>query len=225
VTEQSKQRITRLIDDVTEECSRFSCVVSGGRRSILCIYSFFMELDYQAALRQVLDREAIRDCLYRYCRGIDRADEALLRSVYWPDAHDCHGAYDGDVDGFLAQALPRLRSGGRGVHQISNILIELHGERAAVESSFLALQTTAAAPAHETFLAGRYLDRFEKRSGEWRIADRTVVYDWIEERERRELAQDDATLFAKRRPNGGRLQSDPVYAFLAQVRGGGPAKG
>lgn len=183
-----------------------------------------MEYELLAALRQLIDREAIRDCLCRYCRGIDRADEALLRSVYWPDAHDCHGAYDGPVEGFLAQALPRLRSGGRGVHQIANILIELHGDRAAVESSFLALQTSAAAPAHETFLAGRYLDRFEQRDGQWRIADRTVVYDWIEERERRELAEDDAALFAKRRPNGGRLKADPVYAFLAQVRGGGESE-
>lgn len=178
-----------------------------------------MEQDCQAALRQLLDREAIRDCLYRYCRGIDRADEALLRGAYWPDAHDRHGAYVGDLDGFLAQALPRLRSGSRGVHQISNILIELHGEVAAVESSFLALQTNAAAPAHETFLCGRYLDRFERRAGEWRIAERTVVYDWIEERTRPELAQDDAALFARRRPNGGRLAADPVYAFLDAVRG------
>ena len=46
-------------------------------------------------LQALLDREAIRDCLYRYCRGIDRADEAALRSAYWPDATDCHGAWNG----------------------------------------------------------------------------------------------------------------------------------
>ena len=66
-------------------------------------------------IQNLLDKEAIRDCLYRYCRGIDRADEAILRSAYWPDAHDRHGAYVGDVEGFFAQALPRLRCGGRGV--------------------------------------------------------------------------------------------------------------
>ena len=41
----------------------------------------FMEPDCQADLHALLDREAIRDCLYRYCRGIDRADEAALRST------------------------------------------------------------------------------------------------------------------------------------------------
>lgn len=160
------------------------------------------------------DKEAIRECLYRYCRGVDRADEDALRSAYWPDAHDRHGAYVGSAEGFMAQALPRLRSGGRGIHQISNILIELHGNTAAVESSFLALQANAATPALETFLCGRYLDRFEKRQDQWRVADRTVVYDWIEERVRPELAQDNAILFAKRQPNGARMPQDPLYAFL-----------
>jgi hypothetical protein len=172
----------------------------------------------QADLRALLDKDAIRDCLYRYCRGIDRADEDLLRSAYWPDANDSHGAYVGSATGFIEQAVPRLRAGGRGVHQVNNILIELHGPAAAVESSFLALQTNAAAPTLRTLLCGRYLDHFERRQGEWRIAARTVVYDWIEERTRAELAQQDAELFAARQPTGERSPTDPVYAFLERVR-------
>jgi hypothetical protein len=173
----------------------------------------------QADVQALLDREAIRDCLYRYCRGIDRADEEALRSSYWPDAHDSHGAYKGSAAGFITQALPRLRAGGRRVHAISNVLIELHGDVAAVESSFLALQASAAAPTQETFLCGRYVDRFERRGGEWRVADRTVVYDWIEERARPELAAEDAVLFGKRRPNGGVAPDDAVYEVLRAVRG------
>jgi hypothetical protein len=181
-----------------------------------------MELTCQATVQELLDREAIRDCLYRYCRGIDRADEAALRSAYWPDAHDRHGAYDGSADGFIAQALTKLRAGGRRVHAITNVLIELHGEVAAVESAFLALQATAAAPTRETFLCGRYVDRFERRDGEWRVADRTVVYDWIEERERPEFAADDAALFGPRRPNGGIAPDDPIYTLLGAVRDSRP---
>lgn len=177
-----------------------------------------MEPICQADLQALLDREAIRDCLFRYCRGIDRADETVLRSTYWDDATDCHGAYRGSADGFIAQAIPRLQRGGRGVHQVSNVLIELHGDVAAVESSFLALQAGFAQPQLETFLAGRYVDRFEKRAGEWRVADRTVVYDWIEERERPELATDDALLFGPRQPNGQRGPADPIYVLLARVR-------
>ena len=42
--------------------------------------------------------------------GIDRADEGVLRSSYWPDARDCHGAYRGTAAGFIDQALARLRA-------------------------------------------------------------------------------------------------------------------
>ena len=39
---------------------------------------------------ELADREAIRDCLYRYARGMDRCDEEMLRSAYWEDALDDH---------------------------------------------------------------------------------------------------------------------------------------
>ncbi|MEJ8824459.1 hypothetical protein WKW80_20860 [Variovorax humicola] len=45
---------------------------------------------------------------------------------------------------------------------------------------------------------------------EWRIAARTVVYDWIEERDRLELAWEDTRLFGRRRPNGGAAPSDAL---------------
>ncbi|MDM0042886.1 nuclear transport factor 2 family protein [Variovorax dokdonensis] len=173
-----------------------------------------------ADLQRLVDREAIRDCMYRYCRGIDRADEAALRSAYWEDATDCHGAWNGSASGFIDQALRKLREGGRRVHQVSSILIELHGDVAAVESAFIALQAPAAAPQRETFLCGRYVDRFERRRGEWRIAARTVVYDWIEERERSELAQDDVQLYGPRQPTAASAPYDPIYRLLAKVREG-----
>jgi hypothetical protein len=88
----------------------------------------------------------------------------------------------------------------------------------AVESSFLALQASASASQRETFLCGRYVDRFERRRDEWRIASRTVVYDWIEERDRPELMREDADLFGPRRPNGGAVPSDPIYRLLGAVR-------
>lgn len=165
-------------------------------------------------VQDLLDREAIRECLHRYCRGIDRADEEALRSAYWPDATDNHGAYKGSAGGFIDQALPKLRAGGRYFHAICNMGIELQGRQASVESYFIALQVAAAAPTRETFLAGRYLDRFECRDGEWRIAARTVVYDWLEEKERAGNAQPDSQ-FGARTPVGGRWPADALYEFLS----------
>lgn len=172
-------------------------------------------------LQALLDREAIRDCLYRYCRGIDRCDEAALRSAYWEDATDCHGAWNGSATGFIDQALARLGAGGRRVHQVTHVSIELHDDVAAVESYFLALQAPAGSNGQQTFLCGRYIDRFERRRGEWRVAARTVVYDWIEERRRPELALGDDGLFGARQPVGCAAPGDALYTLLREVRGDG----
>src|SRR6266702_5948608 len=87
-----------------------------------------------ARLTELLDREAIRDCIYRYCRGIDRADEAALRSSYWPDATDRHGPYAGSVEGFFQWAREVFKTDARNVHRVSNVLIEFSdATTAAVE--------------------------------------------------------------------------------------------
>ena len=56
------------------------------------------------------DREAIRDCLYRYSRGVDRCDEDMLRSVYWEDAIDDHCLFTGQREELIAWVMPLLRS-------------------------------------------------------------------------------------------------------------------
>ena len=169
-------------------------------------------------LETLIDREAIRDCLYMYCRGIDRLDEKALRAAYWPDATDSHGAYKGSASGFIDMALVKLQQAGRMVHQISNILIELHGHEAAVESYFTAYQEEKDANGHaiETMLCGRYVDRFEKRQGEWRVAARTVVYDW----QKKSALSGPLTpeSFELRQPTGGRQPNDAVYALLDSMK-------
>ena len=172
----------------------------------------------EARLEALSAREAIRACLYRYCRGIDRCDEAALRSSYWPDATDRHGPYSGSASGFIDWALAKLKEGGRVIHTIGNIAIELRGAEAAVESYFQAFQTDTDAQGkpRETFLCGRYIDRFERRgAGEWRVAARTVAYDWI--RESAAPAGTEAERFGVRQPIGGRAPDDPWYALLASL--------
>ncbi|MEP6719964.1 MAG: nuclear transport factor 2 family protein [Variovorax sp.] len=167
---------------------------------------------------ELMDREAIRECMFRYCRGIDRQDEAALRSAYWPDATDRHGPYQGSASGFIEWALKKLSTQGeRSVHNVTNLSITLNGSQAAVETYFLALQRDrdAQGTAREVFLAGRYLDRFEKRADEWRIAARTVVYDWM-----RPLGTPEGTeaeRFGPRQPLGGVRGEDPIHALLAAL--------
>jgi hypothetical protein len=65
-------------------------------------------------------------------------------------------------------------------HFISNVLIDLHGDEADVESYHIAVvgrQTDEEGPTQST-IGGRYLDRFALRGGRWAIAERAVVFDW-----------------------------------------------
>src|SRR5262249_46053549 len=58
----------------------------------------------QRAIEDMLDREAIRSLLSRFCRAIDRRDAELLATVYWDDAYEWHGAYRGPAAGFREMA-------------------------------------------------------------------------------------------------------------------------
>lgn len=133
-------------------------------------------------LRQAADHIEIQQVLYRYCRAVDRGDEDLLRSVYHPGAIDRHGTFNGTGEAFAAFLVPLMDRAPRvGQHHITNMLIELRGEIAEVESYFLALHPVGEAneaSAGHVPVAGRYLDRFERRDGSWKIADRTVILDW-----------------------------------------------
>lgn len=162
-------------------------------------------------LEELIAREAIRDCLYRYCRGIDRADREALASAYWPDGTDNHGPYQGSAKGFVDWAMKILPYVERGIHQIHNILIEFRKDGAAVESYFSAFQKQPDANGEMQLLdmKGRYLDWFVKRGDEWRILNRVVVFDWVEN-----LAvpqESEEIRFGDKTPIGKPFPDDPVY--------------
>ena len=127
------------------------------------------------------DREAIRDCLSRYSRAIDRCDMALLSTAYWPGAMDHHSGFTGTIEEFIAWAEPRLRAMPHSVHMLGNILIRVEGDTARVETYFWSVNVLAEGEVREALVCGRYLDRFERRNDEWRIAERMVVHDWFRE--------------------------------------------
>lgn len=161
---------------------------------------------------EMADREAIKDCLYRYARGIDRADEEALSSAYWPDAYDNHGAYAGPVAGFFDQVHAVWARGARNIHHITNVLIDFRcPTQAAVESYFLALQRSAGPDGVErqVQLSGRYCDLFEKRDAEWRVLKRVVAYDWVDPQPLPEGTEADR--FGLRTPIGTTFPDDPVY--------------
>ena len=138
----------------------------------------------EARLRLVEDRQAIHDVIVRYCRGVDRSDPELVLAAFHDDAIDNHF---GVVLPFREAigTLQAARSGGGGapskttsMHNICNVLIEVDGDIARCESYVIVIvRIPQAIGAIDWMHAGRYVDRFERRNGEWLIAYRTVVYD------------------------------------------------
>ncbi|BCW90950.1 hypothetical protein sos41_41260 [Alphaproteobacteria bacterium SO-S41] len=151
----------------------------------------------------------IQQVLYRYCRGVDRGDAEMIAGVYHPDAIDNHGAWKGrgiDFGAYLVPAMDKVPLIGQ--HHITNILIELSGEHADVESYFVAFHPeNAGDTARLALVGGRYLDRFELRNGVWLIADRVVVLDVT-----RVLDHMNDWPGAAYFPAGGRRERDPSAA-------------
>lgn len=140
-------------------------------------------LDRDEIIEELWAREQIRDCLYRYSRGIDRYDVELVRSCYHPDATDAHGAYNGDLEGFIG-LVHEFRGPesdyGTMQHIITNTLIERSGDVAQVES-YLYNPLAPRDPAGDLpdiVVGGRFVDRFELRDGRWAIAERRLVFDY-----------------------------------------------
>jgi len=162
---------------------------------------------------ELADREAIRECLYRYARGVDRLDADMLRTAYWPEAIDKHLEFRGNIEEFIAWAFPVMGAMDQTMHMIGNVLIAIHGDMADAESYFYGYhRITLEGSKRDVIGAGRYLDRFEKRGDEWRIIERLVLTDWF--RQYPDSADWEAGLLGLRVDIGGRHPVDPSYSLL-----------
>jgi len=146
-------------------------------------------------------KQAIRDVIVTYARALDRLDEALLRTVFHPGARHEHffigpssdpsiPSAPGKPGDFVAFAIGVLKTHSRTHHQLGNILIELEGpDTAFAETYFTAHHRMrprgdplASPDAFDTemdyFVGGRYIDRFARIDGDWRITHRTGMTDW-----------------------------------------------
>src|SRR5690606_26180072 len=107
------------------------------------------------------------------------------RTVYWPDATESHampGRAPINAHHFIERVLPKLRRMDQTQHFLGNMLIETDADEARAETYFQAYHRLRDNETpRDALTAGRYLDRLERRSGEWRIRERVVVIDWFRE--------------------------------------------
>lgn len=155
-------------------------------------------------------REAIRAVLAAYARGVDRRDWDLVRRCYHPGATDHHGVVVGTVDDLVEHMAAALPYAGTAHYEL-DARIELEDDVAYVESSSIAFHWHApGTDGRDLWMAVRYLDRFECRDGDWRIANRRTVLDWAREADTREEEWPLARHFLRGRPG----PDDPSYVTL-----------
>jgi hypothetical protein len=166
------------------------------------------------ALAELLDERAVRRVLLQYCRGIDRLDMELLRDCYWPEATDRHGPFSGSRDEFVAWVEPLLRRHTMTMHHLGNILIDLDGPVAVAETYGVAYHSgEPAGDLRWNYAAGfRYVDRLERRDGQWRILDRITAIEWAREWD---ADRERIKVFGEHLPS--RDHTDPVYTARARA--------
>ena len=130
-------------------------------------------------IQDLLDKQEIYELICRYMRGLDRLDRKLLRSVYHDDATDDRGFFKGSADEFVELAIGLIKNFDYCHHMIGQALIEIDGDVAFGEIYFQAFhRMNTNGLEQDLIILGRYIDRYEKRSGTWKIAHRTELNDF-----------------------------------------------
>ena len=141
------------------------------------------------------DREMIRDVIAAYAHGIDRRRWDMMEQLFHHDATFGFGTVSGDWRGFVEQARAIIDPCLATQHQLGQVQFGFSDDDLCHTETYMTAMHTVPAgyPIPDVFpdkgktysavIAGRYVDRFRKIRGEWRIEHREGFYDWREFRE------------------------------------------
>lgn len=168
-------------------------------------------------LQALLDKQAIRETLMRYARGMDRHWPELANSAYHHDSWDYHGSFTGRGREFTVTSAAATRRADpqnqMTHHLLGQTYIELAGDTGLCETYFHCAgihnddDTPMAYHIH-----GRYLDRVERVGEEWKIRVRRVIVDMSSQG-----AAGAAWSSAEHYPRGERWPKDAVFRFEEMV--------
>lgn len=156
---------------------------------------------------------AIPQLIYRYARALDRLDAGLLDRVFAADAIIELGTmFTGSPVEFIPVMHGFMKSMAATRHEVSNILIEVTGDHAGVESYVTAWhRIDGDSGTQELIVRARYLSKAARIGGVWRLVRHGEVADWGA------LNPADASWFDSNAelPQGRRDRTDASYAVLA----------
>ena len=128
--------------------------------------------------RRLADALAVRDLLYRYARGVDRRDLALVRACFAPGARYEGALAHGSIEDMLAALPAAMRRYASTLHVMGEPCVELAGDEARSTTPTLAYHVLHDPPGALRTVAVRYDDVLERTTAGWRIASRRVTRCW-----------------------------------------------
>ena len=158
----------------------------------------------------VADKLAIMEQIYRYCRSVDRLDVPLGHSVFHEDSYADFSVYKGPGRGWIDWVCEEHRKFLHHSHQVTNIVLEVAGDRAGSESYVTAtLRARHDGKVMQRQFWARYVDQWSRRDGHWAIDRRECVIDFASTCEVTPLGEHERA----RRDHG-----DPSYEALESVK-------
>jgi hypothetical protein len=139
-------------------------------------------------LQRLLVKQTLHELIAGFSRAADRLDAPAMVALFHPDASIDSGLVRGPPAHFAPEFVRWVREYAHVIfHAVTNECFQIEGSRASGESCVLALSRLNGKLEDRGFdrdvlTAGRYLDRFERRSGEWRFIERRFVLDYSIER-------------------------------------------
>jgi hypothetical protein len=135
--------------------------------------------DAAATIAWLRDRELIKDLYDRYAYGVDSVDMDLVRSVFDDDCVVVGTMEEGTLDDYLEGLEEGLLMYDATMHFKGNQYVELHGDRAFVETWVIGYHMEApGSPIDHLQLALRYKDEVARVGDDWKITRREAVRQW-----------------------------------------------
>jgi hypothetical protein len=155
---------------------------------------------------ELVSWHAINRLLTDYMRAQDRLLPELHLSVFHEDATTDYGSFKGPAAEFVAFAQAVLKPHRANHHMLGQVSIDFEGDLAFGEVYFQAFHRVVGEDGGEIdlWVSGRYMDRYERRAGVWKIAHRSELVDWL----RTEPASDDLLRTQPGWPLGARAPED-----------------
>jgi len=176
-------------------------------------------------IQALLDKEACRELVRQYTRGLDRCDADIMKAAFHADGLFDHADhFNGNAHEFCDFAAQYLKTLGPHQHIAGQHIIELDGDTAYGEAWGFAFHrvNTPEGRSVDSILGARMLDRYERRNGVWKIAHRRTVVEWNLDVDSNETwgAGGMGEPHMDPKHMGKKDRSDPIYTWFKSLASG-----